>query len=274
MKNKILANKQALLGLSIILILTLAALLAPMLAPHPPDQINVAKKFLPASSSYPLGTDQLGRCVFSRLLYGARYSLGIAVPTLFTLGMVGIAMGTAAAYIGGRLERIFLIVTDIFMAFPPLIIVISLVGAFGQGILNIILAIVFSMWVWFSKVVRTYAAIEKEKDYITASKIAGCSDSRIIFYHIIPNIMPQFLVYVSTGIASVIMLVSGFSFLGLGFSAGTPEWGAMLSEAKGSFYSHPMLVVYPGLCILLAAAGFNLFGEALRDISSPEEASQ
>lgn len=267
-------NKQAVVGLSLILLLTVLAILAPALAPHAPDQIDVVKKFMAASKEYPLGTDQLGRCVLSRLLYGARYSLGIAVPTLIALGVVGMALGTVAAYIGGRTERVFLTVCDIFMAFPPLVIVLSLVGSLGQGVLNIFLALLFSMWVWFAKVVRTYAAMEKSKDYIIAAKLAGCSETRIIFYHIIPNITPPFLVYLSTGIAALILMVSGFSFLGLGFPAGTPEWGAMLSEARGSFYSHPQLVVYPGICILLAAAGFNLFGEALRDIGSPGEAGK
>jgi peptide/nickel transport system permease protein len=262
-------NKQAIAGLSLIVLIAMTAVLAPLLAPHSPHDMDVARKFLSASAEYPLGTDQLGRCVLSRLLYGARYSLGIAVPTLVALGAIGLAAGTAAAYVGGRVERAFLVLCDLFMAFPPLVIVMSLVGSLGQGIVNIFLAIVFSMWVWFSRVVRTYAAIEQSKDYVTASRIAGCSDARIVFYHIIPNIMPQFLVYLSTGIASVILMVSGFSFLGLGFTAGTPEWGAMLSEARGSFYSHPMLLVYPGICILLTAAAFNLFGEALRDIGSP-----
>lgn len=274
MIKKTLHSKQALIGLFMILFIAAIAVFAPLIAPNDPNKIDVLKKFLPASADYPLGTDQLGRCVLSRLLTGARYSLEIAVPTLLAIGMVGITLGTAAAYIGGRLERIFLVICDIFMAFPPLIMVLSLVGALGQGVNNILIAVFFSMWVWFAKVVRTYAGIEKGKDYVTASKIAGCSDVRIIMHHIIPNILPQCIVYLSTGIASLILMVSSFSFLGLGFEAGTAEWGAMLSEARSNFYSHPALVVYPGLCILFATVGFNLFGEALRDIISPEEVSQ
>ena len=274
MIKKALRDKQALIGLVLILFVTAIAVFAPSLAPNDPNKIDVLKKFLPASAQYPLGTDQLGRCILSRLVMGARYSLGIAVPTLLIISMIGIALGTAAAYIGGRVERVFLVICDIFMAFPPMVLVLSLVGALGQGIGNILIAVIVSMWVWFAKVVRTYAEIEKSKDYVVASRIAGCSGTQIIVRHIIPNILPQCIVYLSTGIASLILMVSGFSFLGLGFEAGTPEWGAMLSEAKANFYSHPTLIVYPGLCILLAAAGFNLFGEALRDIISPEEASE
>ncbi len=274
MIRKMMHHNQALAGLTLILFVMAVAIFAPSLAPNDPNQIDVLKKFLPASAQYPLGTDQLGRCILSRLLIGARYSLGIAGPTLLIIGVIGIAFGTAAAYIGGRFERAFLVICDIFMAFPPMALVLSLVGALGQGIGNILIAVVMSMWVWFAKVVRTYAEIEKNKNYVTASRIAGCSGMQIIVRHIIPNILPQCIVYLSTGIASLILMVSSFSFLGLGFEAGTPEWGAMLSEAKSNFYSHPTLVLYPGLCILLATAGFNLFGEALRDIISPEEASE
>lgn len=267
-------NKQALIGLSLILLVTILAVFAPFIAPNDPYKIDAVNKFLPANREYPLGTDQLGRCVLSRLIFGARYSLGIAVPTLLALSIIGLVTGTAAAYIGGWFERVFLIICDIFMAFPPLIVVISLSGAMGQGVSMILAAVIFSMWVWYAKVIRTYAGIEKAKDYVLASKIAGCSGTRIILLHLIPNILPQCLVLLSTGIASLILMVSGFSFLGLGFLVGTPEWGAMLGQARSSFYSHPNLVIYPGICILITSAGFNLFGEALRDVISPKEASQ
>lgn len=274
MNKALFRNKQALIGLSLMLFISIIAVFAPLIAPNDPNKIDATSKFLSASREYPLGTDQLGRCVLSRLIFGARYSLGIAVPTLLALGSIGLALGTAAAYIGGRFERVFLIVCDIFMAFPPLIIVLSLVGALGQGVGIILAAVIFSMWVWYAKVIRTYAGAEKAKDYVLASKIAGCSGLRIVLHHIIPNILPQCLVLLSTGISSLILMVSGFSFLGLGFEAGTPEWGAMLNQARSSFYSHPNLVIYPGIGILITAAGFNLFGEALRDVISPEGASE
>lgn len=274
MIKKMLKNKQALIGLILITSIAIIAVLAPIIVPNDPYRIDIANRFSAASVQYPLGTDQLGRCLLSRLLLGASYSLGIVVPALLVLGVVGISSGTMAAYFGGALERVFLLACDIFMAFPPLVIILSFIGSSGNGIISILVALVFSMWAWFAKVVWSYTCLEKDKDYIVASRIAGCSDTRIVFYHIIPNTMPQFIVYLSTGIASLILMVSSFSFLGLGFVAGTPEWGAMLSEARSHFYAHPTLVFYPGLCILLIAAGFNLFGEALRDIISPEEMSE
>ncbi|HML46910.1 MAG TPA: ABC transporter permease [Clostridia bacterium] len=274
MHKKTLKNPQASIGLSVIALFLLAALLAPVLAPHKPDKIDILAKYLPPGGAFPLGTDGLGRCVLSRLLYGARSSMMIALPSLAVVGLFGVVLGAAAAYIGGMFERMFLIVCDIFMAFPPLVIAISLVGALGMGMMNIVAAVFFSAWVWFAKVVRTWALIEKGKDYVTASQIAGCSRAGVLFGHIIPNILPQCAVYLSTGVASVILMVSGFAFLGLGFPAGTAEWGAMLQEAQANFYTHPELLMYPGLCILLAAVGFNLFGEALRDIVTPEGAGQ
>lgn len=271
MVKKILKNKQAVLGLLMILVIAVIAIFAPFIAVNHPEEIDPAEKFAEASLKYPLGTDQLGRCIFSRLIYGARYSLGIAVPVLFILAVVSILTGTISAYIGGGFDRVFTVICDIFMSFPPLLVVLSLVGALGQGIFNIMVAAVFSMWVWFAKVVRSYVLLEKKKGYIIAAKIAGCSDIKIIALHIIPNILPSLLVYFSTGIAGMMLMISGFSFLGLGIEAGVPEWGAMLSSGKAYLYSRPLLLIYPGICILFTAAGFNLFGEALRDIVSPEE---
>ncbi|MCG8641812.1 MAG: ABC transporter permease subunit [Desulfobacterales bacterium] len=271
MVEKILKNKQAIIGLIMIFVVACIAIFAPLITVNNPSAINPVDKFTQSSAKYPLGTDQLGRCIFSRLVYGARYSLGISVPILLILAVISIFVGTISAYIGGRFDSFFSIIFDIFMAFPPLLVVLSLVGALGHGIPNIIIAVVFSMWVWFAKIVRSYVLIEKKKEYIVAAKIVGCSDSKIIIRHIIPNVLPALLVYFSTGIAGAILMVSGFSFLGLGIEAGVPEWGTMLSGAKAYLYSRPLLLVYPGLCILFTAAGFNLFGEALRDIISPEE---
>ena len=269
--NKLLHNPQAVIGTLLIAIILLMGVLAPFLAPHDPMAVDITKKFLEPCNEYPFGTDQLGRCVLSRLLYGARYSLGLALPILAVLALIGTTLGMLCAWFGGIFDRLMTIVCDIFMAFPPLVIVLTLIGVIGQGAVNLILSIILSMWVWFVKVVRSYVLIEKDKDYITAAKISGCSGADILFSHILPNILPLLVVYFSTGIASIILMISGYSFLGLGLGNDIPEWGAMLNSAKQYLYSNPMLIVYPGICILLTAAGFNLFGEALRDILSPEE---
>ena len=271
MFNKVFKNIQAMLGLLMIIIVLLIAIFAPFIAVNDPLDIQPEFKFKSSQSQFPLGTDQLGRCVFSRLIYGARYSLGIAIPTMIIVASLSLVLGTFSAYYGGLIDRVFSIISDVFMSFPPLLVILSLVGALGQGVKNIVIAVIFSMWVWYAKVVRSYVILEKNKGYVTAAAVSGCSDLQIIFKHIIPNILPSLIVYFSTGIAGMILMISGFSFLGLGLEAGVPEWGAMLSNGKDYLYSYPRLILYPGLFIVFTAGGFNLFGEAFRDIISPKE---
>ncbi len=250
----------------LILAVLAAALFAPQLAPHDPEAADLTKKFLPSCAEYPLGADELGRCELSRLLYGARYSLGISLPVLLILALLGLVLGTLSACGGEKLDHVMTFVCDVFISFPQLVIAIAVIGILGTGVRSVIFAIVAAMWAWFARMVRSYAVLEMGKDYILAAKLAGCGTGKLIFHHLIPNILPQFLVYLSTGVASSIVMVSGFAFLGLGLPSETAEWGAMLSRARGMMYSHPEMLVYPGLCIVIAAAGFNLFGEALRDL--------
>lgn len=269
--RKLLKNPQAMLGLVLICLLCVTAILAPILAPHSPDAVNPLMKYQAPSVEYPLGTDQLGRCELSRLLYGARASLGLALPILTLLGGIGLFLGMATASIGGIFDRMMTGISQIFIAFPTLIIAVAIIGVLGNGLQNIIWAVVISMWARFMQLIRTYAKTELGRDYILAAKVSGCGMWQIMIHHLLPNILPQFLVYFSTGIASAILTVSSFSFLGLGLPSGTAEWGAMLEEAQVALYSHPELLIYPGACIFIAAAGFNLFGEALRDILEPQE---
>ncbi len=271
MFDKIRHSPQAIIGLILILILCIAGIFAPLIAPHPPDEIHPSARFMEPSFEYPLGGDQLGRCEFSRLLYGARLSLGIAIPTVAVLVIIGLMIGSICAYKGGWRDRLCTIICDIFIAFPALVIVISLIGVLGNQISIILIAAVISLWAWYVRVARIYCQKEAAKEYVLSAKVAGASDVRILFRHIIPNVFPQFMVYACTGVAAMIMMVSGFSFLGVGLAAGTAEWGAMMNEARNSLYSSPMLIVWPGIFVFAAAAGFTLFGEALLDILTPED---
>jgi len=270
---KLLRKPQAALGLIIICMVLFVAIAAPLIAPHDPEAVDISGKYMAPCAEYPLGTDQLGRCEFSRLVYGARYSIGITLPTLFILALIGLVLGTLSAGKGGIFDKVMTILCDIFIAFPALITAIAIIGLLGNGLQNIALAIVISMWAWFTRMVRSYSVLEMGKDYITGARFAGCGTAKIVVRHLIPNIMPQYLVYLSTGVASTILMISSFAFLGLGLPDGISEWGAMLSEARTGLYSHPEFLLYPGLCILVAAAGFNLFGEAMRDVIDPEDAS-
>ena len=259
MIRKIIHSPQALIGLAMMLIVFLVMVFAPFLAPNDPMQLNVAHSFAPPDTQYPLGTDELGRCVLSRLIYGARESLSIALPTLLLLAIISTVIATLCAYLGGIVDRVFEVVSNIFMAFPPFLVAITLVGLFESKVTSIILSIVIAMWVWNARVVRTHVLRERSQPYV------------IVFRHIIPNILPHLLVIYSTGLSSIIIMISSYAFLGLGLEAGTAEWGAMFVNAKQLIFSQPQLLVYPGLCILFTAGGFNLFGEALRDIYAPRE---
>ena len=238
---------QIIVGLALILIFILMALAAPVLAPNDPNATNLALKNAPPSAEYPLGCDQMGRCELSRLLYGARYSMGLTIPVLIVLAAFALFVGCYSSYKGGLLDEVMRILCDILMAFPLIVIA------------------------RFLRMVRSYAKTECGKEYIEAARISGASGLRIVLRHLIPNVFPQFVVYFTTGIATAIMSVSSFAFLGVGLIAGTPEWGAMLNEARNSVYSNPALLIYPGICLIVCCAGFNLLGEGLRDAIGKED---
>lgn len=271
MIKKILKNPRAMIGIIIISTLAVLAIFAPIIAPNNPQEIDILTKFAQPSDKYPLGTDELGRCVLSRLIYGTRYSIGVAIPIVLVVGLISVVLGTLAAYYGGIVDRVFVVLMDIVMAFPPLVIILALIGSLGQSLTNLFLSMIIALWTWYGKIVRSYVLQEKKKDYITAAKISESSDFKILVKHIIPNVIPILLVNFTIGIGSVIVMISGFSYLGLGVGAGVPEWGAMLSNAKQYFYSNPQFIIYPGVCILITVTGFNLLGEAIRDIITPEE---
>lgn len=270
--ERLCRNPQAVIGFAMIALFLLVAAFAPLLAPNNPYEQNLLHKYGGPDSRYPLGTDQLGRCVLSRLIYGARYSLGISLPVVTLLGAIGIVAGCFSACAPRAIQTALRYVCDVLIAFPAVVLAAAFTGVAGNGIATLVVSVVVSMWAWFVRMAGAYARVEMGKGYALASQIAGCGTPGLVFKHIMPNILPQYLVYLSTGVASMIIMVSGFAFLGLGFTAGTPEWGAMLNEARKSLYAHPELLMYPGLCIAATAAAFNLFGEALRDALEQGEA--
>ena len=270
--ERLCRNPQAVIGFAMIALFLLVAAFAPLLAPNNPYEQNLLHKYGGPDSRYPLGTDQLGRCVLSRLIYGARYSLGISLPVVALLGAIGIVAGCFSDCAPRAIQTALRYVCDVLIAFPAVVLAAAFTGVAGNGIATLVVSVVVSMWAWFVRMAGAYARVEMGKGYALASQIAGCGTPGLVFKHIMPNILPQYLVYLSTGVASMIIMVSGFAFLGLGFTAGTPEWGAMLNEARKSLYAHPELLMYPGLCIAATAAAFNLFGEALRDVLEQGEA--
>lgn len=264
-------KKQITAGVVLIALFFVLALAAPLLAPNDPNLTNLALKNAPPSLDYPLGCDQMGRCEWSRLLYGARYSLGLSLPLLVLVASLALIVGCMTSYKGGWLDEAMRILCDILMAFPMLVIAMALVSAVDNSVASVLLAIGVSMLAWFLRMARAYAKLVVGRGYVEAARISGASDWQIIWRHVLPNVLPQFAIYFTTGIAQAILSVSSFAFLGIGLIAGTPEWGAMLNEARNSVYTNPALLIYPGLCLIICCAGFNLLGEGLRDAIGKED---
>lgn len=264
-------HPQIVIGVLLIALFICIAITAPLLAPNDPNATNLALKNAPPSAEYPLGCDQMGRCELSRLIYGARYSLSLTVPVLIVLAAIALFIGCYTSYKGGLIDEVIRLLCDIFMAFPLLVIAMSLVSVINNSVASIITAIGISMSAWFLRMARSYAKTECGKGYVESARVSGTSAMRIVLHHIIPNVLPQFVVYFTTGIASAILSVSSFAFLGVGLIAGTPEWGAMLNDARNSIYTNPALIVYPGICLIICCAGFNLLGEGIRDFIGKED---
>lgn len=260
-----LKDKKALAaGTILIVLLILCALGAELFAPNPPMQINMGERYAPAGPHYPLGTDAYGRCILSRLIYGTRYSLGIAILAMAGIVLTTIPAGLAAAYRGGIGETIFLWLCDISMALPPTVLVLAILGIMGNGLGNLIFSTIFSYWGWYARMVRSHAAAELAKGYVTYAITGGASGVTVMMRHVLPNIFPGLLTLFILGISDTILMISGYSFLGIGLSNELPEWGAMLNEAKAIMMQAPHYILYPGICIVLSVLAFNLLGEGIR----------
>ncbi|MCZ8519404.1 MULTISPECIES: nickel ABC transporter permease subunit NikC [Paenibacillus] len=259
------SQRMIVLCTSIIVIFFLISVLAPWIAPHDPVQVKLAIKLQAPSWDYPLGTDHLGRCNLSRLLYGARVSLGFASLIFISSLGLGLFVGTAAGYRGGWLDAVLMRFCEGVMAFPSLILVLGLVGILGPGMFQLVLALMMVQWVYYARMFRNLVVSLKERNFITAARISGSSQWQIIRRHMIPNILPPILVIGTLEMGWAIMDISAMSFLGLGIQPPTPEWGAMVNEGKSFIRNHPQLMLYPGLLIVAVVATFNLLGEALSE---------
>ncbi len=249
----------------ILIVLFILTILAPWISPHDPIQVNLALKLKPPSMEYPLGTDYLGRCNLSRLLHGARISLGVAFLIFISSLGIGLLVGTFAGYKGGRIDLVLMRFCEGVMAFPSLVLILGLVGIFGPGMKQVILAMVLVQWVYYARMFRGLVLSLKEQNFIAAARINGSSQWKIIRRHIIPNVLPPIVVMGTLEIGWAIMDISALSFLGLGIQPPTPEWGAMIHEGKSYIRSNPELMIYPGVMIMLVVVTFNVLGEALSD---------
>jgi len=265
--GKLLRNRLSLLGFAIVGGAILCAILAPIIVPYSPVKGDLANAYLkPPSTAHAFGTDELGRDIFSRILYGAQISLGIGLGAE-ALGLtLGTTLGLIAGYIGGALDALIMRLVDILMAFPVLIIAIAMAAALGRSDLNLAIALALSIWPLPARLARSQVLSIKELDYVAAAHVTGASAWGIMRRHILPNILSPLVVYGTLGAASVILQEATLSFLGLGASDQfAPSWGNMLSDAQAYALSAPWLSFFPGVAIFLTVLGLNLLGDGLRD---------
>jgi len=263
--NRIMRQRKTQIGLAIAILFILVAIFAPLIAPNNPTLVDVTLKLQNPSLKYPFGTDQLGRCVFSRIVCGSRYSLFYSFTVLAITLIVGLPVGMIAGYVGGKWDTAIMRVIDIFLAMPSFIIVLAIAGSFGTSGRNLILAMSMSYWANYARVSRALTLKIKGESYFQALKAGGLSNVRIIFKHVLRNIMPSIIALATVEIGSIILSIAGYSFIGLGVQAPNPEWGIMLSESKPFIQTFPQLMMYPGLTIMLIVFGVNMLGEGVQD---------
>jgi peptide/nickel transport system permease protein len=266
----LLRHRLAAIGLAIVLLLVTAAVLAPLLAPFPPAAQNLQLRLQPPGVAHWLGTDAFGRDILSRLLYGARITLGIVAMVAAIAAPLGLAVGCVAGYLGGLVDTALMRITDVFLALPRLVLALAFVAALGPGIDNAVLAIALLAWPPYARIARAETLALRGSDFIAAARLAGASSGRIVFRHIMPLCLASMIVRVSLDMAGVILVAAGLGFLGLGAQPPSPEWGAMIAAGRASMFDHWWVAAMPGLAIALVSLGFNLLGDGLRDVLDPK----
>ena len=268
-------NPLAMIGLTISLALILIAIFAPLLSPHDPITQDLTRRLLPPGTpGNPLGTDDFGRDILSRILYGSRTTLYIVMLVILTAPVVGLIIGTVAGYFGGWVDVILMRLTDIFLAFPKLILALALVAVLGPGMENAVLAIALTSWPPYARVARAETLTVRTSDYIAAVKLQGAGSARVIWGHIIPMCLPSVIIRVTLDMAGVILTAAGLGFLGLGVQPPLPEWGLMISAGRKYLFEQWWVATMPGLAIFIVSLGFNLLGDGLRDVLDPKSASK
>jgi len=262
-------NRGAMIGLTIVMFVVLLAVLAPVIAPHDPATQYSGRKLEPPSGEFPLGTDNLSRDLLSRIVYGARPSLGAAFVALILIVSLGTVLGAVSGYAGGWLDEVIMRVVDVLLAFPGLILALAIVGILGQNLSNVILGVVLVSWAGYARLVRGMVLEVRERLFVQAAVSVGVPQWRIVLHHIIPNIISPIIILASLEMGVLILTIAGLNFLGLGIQPPAPEWGAMLNQGRNFFQRAPQLMILPGLMISLTVLGFNLLGDGLRDVLDP-----
>lgn len=265
----LLRNPSAVLGGTIILCMALMAVFAPLLAPYEPNAINLPNRLLPPSAAHWFGTDEAGRDILSRIIYGARISLVIGLVVIGIAGGAGTLIGATAGYVGGKLDNLIMRVMDVILSFPSLVLAMALAAALGPSLRNAILAVAFVQIPKFARMARGEALDIREKLYIKAARVAGFSAPWIILHHVIPNCMASLLVLATLTVGDTILVAASLSFIGLGAQPPTPEWAAMIATGRKFLLDQWWYPTFPGLFIVATVIGYNILGDALRDILDP-----
>ena len=262
----------AVLSVIIVVLFVLGTVLAPVLTPYPAQgrgEPNIMEKFEPPGRDHPLGTDYLGRDVWARILFGGRSSLTMGFLVVAVAALIGIPLGAVAGYYGGWIDNLLMRMTDVFLAFPPLLLAIAIAAALGPSFANAMIAIAVTWWPWYARLVRAQTLSLREEYFIEAARSVGVSNGRIILRHILPNVMTPVLVQGTMDIGSAILTGAAMSFIGLGVQPPTPDWGKMISTGRVYFIERPWFAGAAGAAIFLVTLAFNLLGDAVRDVSDP-----
>jgi len=264
-----LQDPTMLVGLALLVIFTFLALFAPILSPVDPIKQNISASLTAPGSDFLLGTDKLGRDILSRILYGARISLFVGLAVVAGAGTFGALVGVIAGYRRGWADEVLMRVTDIFFAFPSLILAMAIAGALGPSLRNALIAVAVVSWPVYARLIRGQVLVLREQEFIQAARAIGAPSLRIVLRHLLPNTLAPFLVQASFDMGAVILSVAGLSFIGFGAQPPTPEWGVMISEGRNYITTQWWLTAVPAVAILLLVAAFNLIGDGLRDLLDP-----
>ena len=258
------------IGLALTSVLVVAALAAPWLAPYNPIAQNLSVRLAAPSSAHWMGTDQLGRDILSRLLFGARVSMLVSISVVLGAGLIGLSIGSIAGYFGGWFDRLVnVVLINAFLSFPGILLAIAFAAFLGPGLGKVILALAITGWAGYARLARAQILQAKEMEYVLAARSLGASNARILLRHLLPNILQPVLVQATIAMAGAILAESTLSFLGVGVLAPMPSWGAMLNDARSHLFDAPHLVIFPALAVMAAVLAFNLLGDALRDWLDP-----
>jgi peptide/nickel transport system permease protein len=274
MLSVIVRDPLSLASTIIIILFILVAVFAPLVAPSPAEgagKTNVSQRMLPPSGTHPLGTDRLGRDMLSRVIYGARPALIIPIGVVFFAILIGAPLGAIAGYKGGRLDEVIMRITDMFLAFPSLLLAMAITASLGRGMQNAAIALVISWWPWYTRLVRGVTISLRERYFIEAAQATGVRDSTIILRHILPNTISPILVQATVDLGTVILAMGGLGFLGLGTQPPAPDWGLMVAEGRDFVLNQWWISTFAGLAIFIVVLAFNLLGDTLRDIFDPRQ---